>query len=172
MLEVLAAVAVGMVLLLVAYWMLTSSTRVLTRGQNKLFDTTQAQILFRHLELDLHCLAAPPVVSPLPPRVVLERFGGGARSTVEWRFVAVKDGTGSGITRAITGGAGRGAQDRYCLGTVDAVEIRPLGTPDHPALCVKLALKTAADAVAARFEGTFFYQNQIVDPSWNPVPNP
>ena len=170
--EVMIAVAGGLVLTITAWFVLTSSTRVMTRGQTKLVDTTQAELVFRWLEGDLHSLVAPPTVADKPPRIVLQRHSGDEGvATVEWRLVSTADGRGSKVERRVVlGGAGGPQASVFCLEALAGATLAPVNVPGHPGLTVKITMRTVTDPVPATFAETFFYRNQVVETGWNPIP--
>jgi len=167
--ELLFVVILGFLLLSLVYWLLSSTGRLLTRGQNKMFDTTQVEIVFRHLDEDLHALKQPPTISSTAPQLVLERHSSEDSFRVEWCFNASPDGTGSSIVRTIKGtSTATDRTSRFCLGSLSSHEITPVNT-SPPALTMKIRCKTKFDAAPTQFGTTVFYQNQMAEDGWNPV---
>lgn len=170
--EVLVAVLLGLILLVIAWSSFSSSSRVLTRGQNKMTATTQAELVFRHLENDLHTLTALPTATGSTlalARVAADTTGKPVPMTVSWTFKAGPDGKDSYVERATSGGSAPGRPTRFCVGALDKVQIAALDEPGHPGLTVRIEMRGVHDATAAVFQETFFYQNQVPDPNWIPI---
>lgn len=170
-LEVLIAAVVGLSLLGIAGWTLVSTSRISSRGQNKLFDTAQSELLLRFLEEDLHCLEAMPVVADEPPQLVLDRRASSGRVQVEWRFVPTADGSGSSVRRTVhVDKTQQNRPDWFCVGMLNKAVLKPISVPGHPGLAVHIVCKTINDATPAGFSGTFFYHNENTDKNWNVIP--
>ena len=174
--EILVVVLAGVALLSVAYDSFVSSSRVLTRGQNKMVATGQAELLFRYLENDMHTLRAVPAPPPAPPAFTLVRAIARAASApqivnVTWRFHVGVDGHDSYVERSVDGLTPPEPPTRLCVGALAAVVMAPVSDPAHPGVSIKVTLKSEQDVQPAIFQETFFYQNQVPDPFWNPIAN-
>lgn len=172
MLEVLIAVLAGIMILLVAYNSLVSSSRVLTRGQNKMVATGQAELLFRYLENDFHSMLPGSAIAPVAPsfelrRAVTLKVGSTQVATVTWTFRPGVDGRGSYIERSIAGVTPAEKPLRLCVDALAQVRIDRMESPAHPGVSIKVLLKGVHDVTPAIFQETFFYQNSIPDPNWN-----
>lgn len=169
--EVLIAMAVGLMLIAFGWQWLTGSSRVLSRGQNKMVDTNQAELVFRWIDQDVHTSAKPPLIEGNGRTLTIERHndpdGPSAMSTIKvvWTFQPGVDGVGSYIERAPAGVA----PTRFAVGALTASAVRDASRPTRPGLSVRLTMKQIEDASVAVFAETFVYQNQIIDPRWNPV---
>lgn len=171
--EVLLGAAIGLVIVALIYEWLTSSSRILARGQNKMTDTNQAELIFRWIDQDVHTASISPVIEPGATQLTVTRFGdfgkdAAARQKIVWTFQSGQDGVGSYVERA----AGGAAPVRYAVGTLLASVLKPAGTPARPGLSLKLMMRQPEDNTTAVFAETFFYQNQIADPRWNPIDPP
>ena len=170
--EVLIGAAIGLILVGLCYEWMTSSSRILSRGQNKMVDTNQAELVFRWIDQDVHTSAISPVIEQNGARLIVQRFLDPegpdplAQGKVTWTFVQGPDGAGSSIERAVEGSA---APARFAVGTLVAWVLKSAGTPARPGLSLKLMMKQPEDNTTAVFAETFLFQNQIVDPRWNPL---
>lgn len=177
LIEVLVGSAIGLVLVALAYQWLTGSTRILNRGQNKMVDTNQAELVFRWIGQDVHTSAITPVIESGGARLVFVRYVDPdgpdplAQRKVSWSFKPGVDGVGSFIERAFEPAAGAAAisPTRFAVGTLTASVVKAAGTAAHPGLSVRLTMKQLEDASVAVFAETFVFQNQIADPRWNPL---
>lgn len=177
LIEVLVASAIGLVLIALVYQWLTGTTRILTRGQNKMVDTNQAELVFRWIDQDVHTAASSPAIENGGSTLAVERFvhpdaaNPVVTRKVVWTFVPGVDGAGSYIERAPQPGPGAPAvpATRFAVGALTASVVRAAGSPAHPGLSVKLTMKQPEDASVAVFAESFVFQNQIPDPRWSPV---
>lgn len=183
LIEVLVASAIGLVLVALAYQWMTGSTRILTRGQNKMVDTNQAELVFRWIDQDVHTAAPPtpaignPLIENGGRTLTIDRYvdpdGANpvARRKIVWTFVPGVDGANSYIERAPQPGPGAPAipATRFAVGTLTASVVKAADPAAPPGLSVKLTMKQPEDASVAVFAESFVTQNQIADPRWSPV---
>jgi len=168
--EALLAVGIGLGILTGVWWMVTSSGRVMERGQSTLESATQAEILFRHLNADLHTLVSGVDISPSIPQLHLSRHllesGVIVDAEVSWSFHGGL--AGSKIERTVKTARGEDV-DRMCVGILDAFSIDPFPITTHPGTTVSVSLRAPKAPEKSLYQATIFHQNQILDPRWNPV---
>ena len=171
LIEVLLAVSIGLALVAMAYSWMTGSVRILSRGQNKMQDTNQAELVFRWVDQDVHCAAESPTIENNGGTLVVKRHfdpdGPDPTLTkpVTWTLHPGVDGIGSYIERAPAGAP----PTRFAVGTLANGKVEDVSTPGRPAIRIRLTMKQPEDASLAVFSETFVPQNQIIDPRWNPV---
>lgn len=171
LIEVLIGSFIGLALVGLAYQWLTGSSKILARGSNKMVDTNQAELVFRWLDQDVHCAAEKPTVEAGGKTLIVKRYfdpdgpDPTAARTVMWTFIPGVDGAGSAIERQVQGQPAT----RFAVGTLTASVVRDTSTATRPSFSVRLTMKQPEDASVVVFAETFFAQNQIVDPRWNPV---
>jgi hypothetical protein len=168
--EALIALAIGLALFALVQWASVSSGRVLARGQNKLFDAGTAELLFRHLENDLQAAASAPAVQSAPPQLVIQHpaTADAPAATIEWHFDAAPAGRRSTILRRVSGGTGARPLV-ICRDTLSGADIRPVKPGGCSAILVRVTFESPPDASPVTFQQTFFSQNHVPDPAWNPV---
>lgn len=169
--EVLIGSFIGLALVGLAYQWLTGSSKILARGQNKMVDTNQAEIVFRWIDQDVHCAAEKPTIEAGGKTLLIKRYfdPDGPDPTVArqvmWTFTPGVDGAGSSIERMVAGQP----VSRFAVGTLTASVVKDTSTATRPSFSVRLTMKQPEDASVVVFAESFIPQNQIADPRWNPV---
>ena len=172
--EVMVAFIGGLLLLVLAYWVLSTSAKVTARGQSKLADINQAELVFRMLESDLRAAREPVSRSDAAPQLTISREwldeGRSSPRTIQvrWVFRGGPDGRGSYIDRVVEGGSDSNV-NRLCAEMLSSFQLAPSQDSGVPGLAVKLEMKTRPDAQPAGFQETFYMPNLISEVYWNPV---
>ena len=156
LIEALVAATIFLLVLFLLNSVINGSSRLVARGQGKALDTSQAELLFRHLEADLHTLSAPPVLETSPLRLTLECHG--EKSRIVWSFSPGREGR---VERRTEGRSPL----VICRGSLAAAVVRRSGR----GVLVQVQLRSVLDAVPAMFQETFFTNNLDIDPDWIPV---
>lgn len=176
LIEALVAVGVGIMLFVIAYWILSGATRTGTRGQVKLEGSAQAELVMRTLGEDLHAAIGRPVLGENPTTLVLERAvlesaaAPPGKAKVEWKFEVKPGGRGSRIERRTTAGPDRGdPMQQFCVDRLEEASLRPL-SPDQPDLLVaRIAMRAGEKEPVTIYQEVICVRNQIPDPDWNPI---